>query len=73
MAKRPVSNISVHPNFNRLLRIKSALSGKSVYEFTKDVGSNALIDSKGLYSNDAKDKKKRVGLDEVTDGFKFRF
>jgi hypothetical protein len=72
MSKRPVSNISVHPNFNRLLRIKSALSGKSVYEFTKDVGSSVdALGSQGLNTRSVKDKNKKNK--KVDDGFRFRF
>lgn len=58
-------NISVHPKFNRMLKLESAINGKSVYELTKSIAEkeNLLVSQ---YLNKQKIKK-------VNNGVKFKF
>lgn len=59
---RPVKNVAVHPSFSKLLRVESAINGKSIYEFTKEVGSRSGpgLFSQGLNSEESKDKKNKL-------------
>lgn len=61
--KRERVNITVHPKFNTMLKVESALNGKSIYDFTKDLGERDTFFTEYLKdSNDNKDKR-RVKFD----------
>ena len=59
------SNLVVHPKFHALLKVESALNGKSIYDFTKELGEGEV-----LVTDYLKDKEKGV---RRKGGFGFNF
>jgi hypothetical protein len=59
------SNLVVHPKFHALLKVESALNGKSIYQFSKELGEGEV-----LMSDYLKDKEKGI---RRKNGFGFKF
>lgn len=43
MSVKKRSGLSVHPKFHALLKIESALNGKTMFEFTKELGEKEVM------------------------------
>jgi hypothetical protein len=63
---KKVSSLVVHPKFHTLLKIESALNGKTIYQFTKDLGEEEVMFGDYLESKDKKTIRRKGGF-----GFQF--
>ena len=67
MAIRRKVMISVSPEFRNILKVESALKGKSILELTRDIAGKDNFVS--VYIEELNDRRKR----DVKKGFKFNF
>ena len=63
---KKVSNLVVHPKFHALLKIESALNGKSIFQFTKELGEEEVMFTDYMNGKEKKDIRRKGGF-----GFNF--
>jgi len=56
--KKPVL-LSVHPEFRNILKVESALKGKTIYDYTKELASENCFVSEYLNAQAEKRRKER--------------
>lgn len=67
MSKKKIVVVQVSPEFRNLLKVESALRGKSIYQFSKDLADSDLLMSEYL------ERVRVVGKKKTGGGFEFKF